>query len=69
MLNKGNMEGANGTNTSMFSQCKLSKHGTNVIPDPSYYRSIIGALQYVTLTQQDIAYSMNKACHFMSQPH
>lgn len=62
LLNKENMEGVNGVNTPMANQCKLSKHDTNVILDPSHYRTIVGALQYVTLTRPYIAYSVNKAC-------
>ena len=36
--------------------------------DPSLYRSIVGALQYATVTRPEISYSVNKACQFMSQP-
>lgn len=35
---------------------------------PSFYRSIIWALWYVTLTRVDIIYAINKICQFISNP-
>lgn len=32
------------------------------------YRSVVGALQYLTLTRLDIAYSVNKVCQFLHAP-
>ena len=32
------------------------------------YRSIVGALQYVTMTCPDLSFAVNKACQFMQQP-
>lgn len=52
----------------MFNSCKLSRHGTDVISDPTTYTSIAGALQYVTLTWINIAFNVNKACQFKAQP-
>lgn len=36
ILSKANIEGENGVNTLMFRQCKLSKHDTYVISDPTH---------------------------------
>ncbi|KAM5580161.1 hypothetical protein ABKV19_009748 [Rosa sericea] len=47
---------------------KLSKHAGTCLSDPSEYRSVVGALQYLTLTRPDISYSVNQACKFMQAP-
>jgi histone deacetylase 1/2 len=36
--------------------------------DATRYRSIVGALQYVTLTRPDISFSVNKVCQFLHAP-
>ena len=36
--------------------------------DSTRYRSIVGALQYVTLTRPDIAFSVNKICQILRSP-
>jgi hypothetical protein len=36
--------------------------------DSTRYRSIVGALQYITLTRPDIAFSVNKVCNFLHAP-
>ncbi|XP_031489589.1 secreted RxLR effector protein 161-like [Nymphaea colorata] len=46
----------------------LSKFEGEKLKDETLYRSIVGALQYVTLTRPDIAYTVNKACQFLHEP-
>lgn len=65
LLNKVNMACANGVTTPMFIHFKLCKHGSDVLADPSMYRSIIWALQYVTHTCPDITFCVNKACQLL----
>lgn len=32
---------------------------------PSLYRSLVGSLQYLTITRPDLSYAVNQACQFM----
>jgi hypothetical protein len=36
--------------------------------DATKYRSIVGALQYLTLTRPDIAFAVNKVCQYLHSP-
>jgi hypothetical protein len=36
--------------------------------DATNYRSIVGGLQYLTLTQPDLAFSVNKVCQYLQDP-
>ncbi|XP_050147277.1 secreted RxLR effector protein 161-like [Malus sylvestris] len=36
--------------------------------DPTLYRSLVGALQYLTFSRPNIAYSVNMVCQFMNNP-
>ncbi|XP_028078302.1 uncharacterized protein LOC114280165 [Camellia sinensis] len=36
--------------------------------DPALYRSIVGALQYLTITRPDLSLSVNQACQHMHAP-
>ena len=46
----------------------LSQYDGEPFDDQTKYRSLVGALQYVTLTRPDIAFAVNKACQFMHNP-
>jgi hypothetical protein len=46
----------------------LSKFDGAPMEEVTQYRSIVGALQYLTITRSDIAFAVNKACQFMQQP-
>ena len=46
----------------------LSKYDGDLFEDPTKYKSVVGALQYVTLTHCDISFAVNKTCQFMQLP-
>ncbi|OMO95913.1 hypothetical protein CCACVL1_05180 [Corchorus capsularis] len=50
------------------SAASLTLEMGNKLSDASEYRSIIGALQYLSLTRPDISFSVNKLAQFMHQP-
>ncbi|PNX55058.1 retrovirus-related Pol polyprotein from transposon TNT 1-94, partial [Trifolium pratense] len=68
LLCKAKMEDSNGIGSPMVSSCRLSRFGTNTTSDATLYRSIVGALQYATLTRPDIAFSVNKVAQVMANP-
>ena len=62
------MDEANLIAPPMVGGCKLSKSGSERFSDPTLYRSVVGALQYATITRPEISFSVNKVCLFMSNP-
>jgi len=36
--------------------------------DSTRYRSIVGALQYITLTRPDLAFAVNRVCKYLHSP-
>jgi hypothetical protein len=45
----------------------LSSDGP-LFSDPTLYRSLVGALQYLTITRPDIAYAVNSVSQFPHSP-
>ncbi|XP_066358392.1 secreted RxLR effector protein 161-like [Miscanthus floridulus] len=45
----------------------MRTHGKDVA-DPSQYRSLVGALQYLTFTRPDIAYAVQQVCLYIHDP-
>ena len=54
--------------TPSCSSTRLVSHVGVPLSDPTQYRSIVGALQYLTFTCPDIAFSVQQHCQFMSHP-
>lgn len=47
---------------------KLSANSSTPCENPSHYRSLAGALQYLTFTRPDISYVVQQICLFMHAP-
>ena len=68
LLQKTNMINAKSCRTPMCLGNKFSFHDSEAFPHPSLYRSTIGALQYLTLTRPNLAFSVNKLSQFLQAP-
>ncbi|KAL5574239.1 hypothetical protein UlMin_023836 [Ulmus minor] len=62
------MDQANPLPTPMVSSLKLTATDGDPVPNVTEYRSIVGALQYITITRPEIAYCVNRVCQFMQKP-
>lgn len=54
--------------TTMTNGERLSNYGSDTVENAQLYKSIIGALQYATITRPELAYSVNHVCQFMQNP-
>ncbi|KAK1618276.1 hypothetical protein QYE76_023793 [Lolium multiflorum] len=70
LLLRVNMENCNPVPTPLVPTERLARDtGALLGPDDSFrYRSVVGSLQYLTLTRPDISFAVNKVCQFLSQP-
>ncbi|KAG8491734.1 hypothetical protein CXB51_015142 [Gossypium anomalum] len=68
ILDQCSMTDAKSVHTLMVSSSTMSKDDGECLEDPIEYRSLAGELQYVILTQPDIAYAVNRVCQFMHNP-
>jgi Reverse transcriptase (RNA-dependent DNA polymerase) len=68
LLQRNNMLQANPFPTPMASSNSLSLHDDDPYSDPKRYRSVVGALQYATITRPDISFAVNKISQFKHAP-
>jgi histone deacetylase 1/2 len=70
VIQRVGMQACKSVSTPLSTTERLSvSEGVKLGPlDATRYRSIVGALQYMTLTRPDIAFSANKVCQFLHSP-
>jgi len=70
LLKRAGMMNCKPMNTPMSTTEKLTVYeGDSLGPeDSTKCRSMVGALQYVTLTRPDISFSVNKVCQYLNSP-
>jgi len=56
------------TATLVNTHAKLYATDGALVSDATQYRSLAGALQYLTLTRSDVAYAVQQVCLFMHDP-
>ncbi|KAK9056903.1 hypothetical protein SSX86_024267 [Deinandra increscens subsp. villosa] len=68
ILHRANMDNCKPSLTPADTNSKLSADIGDLLPDGTLYRSLAGALQYLTITRPDIAYAVQQVCLFMHAP-
>uniref|UniRef100_A0A2N9H4G9 Reverse transcriptase Ty1/copia-type domain-containing protein n=1 Tax=Fagus sylvatica TaxID=28930 RepID=A0A2N9H4G9_FAGSY len=64
LLQRTNMSHAKPCTSPATSGKKLAMFDGDHLPDPIEYRSVVGALQYLTLTRPDLSFAVNQAWSF-----
>ncbi|GKB65062.1 ribonuclease H-like domain-containing protein [Tanacetum coccineum] len=67
ILERAHMQKCNPCRTPVDTESKLGADG-DPVSDPTLYRSLAGALQYLTFTRPDISYAVQQVCLYMHDP-
>ena len=65
ILHRFHMENAKPTKSPCCPSTRLTPCEGSLLPDPSEYRRMVGALQYLTFTRSDLSFSVHQLCQFM----
>jgi hypothetical protein len=68
LLHRTGMLGSKPARSPCSSSSKLSKYDGEPLIDPFEYRSVVGALQYCTLTRPDLSFAVNQLCQHLQSP-
>ncbi|KAL7603474.1 hypothetical protein Lser_V15G15914 [Lactuca serriola] len=68
LLSKTKMKDCNPTRAPMEHKLKLRKNGEGDWVNPTEYRSIVGALRYLTHTRPDITFAVGIVSRYMEKP-
>jgi transposase InsO family protein len=68
LLTKHNMLDCKPASSPSCPNVRLSVHDGDLLPDPHAYRSMVGALHYLTFTRPDISFAVHQVCQYMSAP-
>ncbi|KAI3682106.1 hypothetical protein L2E82_50138 [Cichorium intybus] len=68
IIHRASMSSCKPCATPVDTNAKLSAHVGDPLQDGTLYRSLAGALQYLTFTRPDISYAVQQVCLFMHAP-
>ncbi|XP_062099871.1 uncharacterized mitochondrial protein AtMg00810-like [Humulus lupulus] len=69
ILSRANMSSCKSALTPVDTQSKLSASSGPPMKDPTLYRQLSRAVQYLTFTRPNISYVVQQVCLFMHNPH
>jgi hypothetical protein len=68
IIERASMVDSKPCTTLVDTSLKLSGDTSDPVSDPTHYRSLAGALQYLTFTRSDISYAVQQVCLHMHDP-
>ncbi|GJV24419.1 putative RNA-directed DNA polymerase [Tanacetum coccineum] len=68
LLQSDGLSNCNLVSSPMVTSSSLSLDDSSAFSNPMKYQQVVGSLQYVTLSQPDIAFAVNKVCQYMHAP-
>ncbi|XP_022032248.1 uncharacterized mitochondrial protein AtMg00810-like [Helianthus annuus] len=68
IIERAGMRSCKSVTTPVDTNSKLSAASSPPFDDPTLYRSLAGALQYLTFTRPDISYAVQQVCMHMHSP-
>ncbi|XP_021757449.1 uncharacterized protein LOC110722489 [Chenopodium quinoa] len=68
IIARANMSSCKPSATPVDTKAKLRSTSGPPVDDPTLYRSLAGALQYLTFTRPDISYAVQQICLYMHDP-
>uniref|UniRef100_A0A2N9ELB4 Reverse transcriptase Ty1/copia-type domain-containing protein n=2 Tax=Fagus sylvatica TaxID=28930 RepID=A0A2N9ELB4_FAGSY len=68
LLIKHHMVDSKPAKTPCSPNIRLSLHEGDLLSDPHGYRSLVGALHYLTFTRPDISFAVHQVCQYMTAP-
>ncbi|CAM8940558.1 unnamed protein product [Rhodiola kirilowii] len=69
ILKRFKSEGMKAVRTPVAERLEMMKEGTIELVNPTYFKSIVGSLRFLTSTIPDIVYGVGLISRFMEQPH
>ncbi|KAI5346452.1 hypothetical protein L3X38_014331 [Prunus dulcis] len=68
LLHKAGMQSCRACSTPCKPHNQILTDCGEPLSDPTMFRSVVGALQYLTFTRPDLAYAVNTVCQYMNNP-
>ena len=68
LLSKDNMLNAKSNPTPMCQGTKIHLADNDLFEQPTLHRTIIGALQFLTLTRPNVSFAVNKLSQYLQAP-
>ena len=68
LLKDSNLSSCKSTVTPLPPNCKLSPEDGDLLLDPTYYRTTVGKLNFLTHTRPDLSFTAQTLSQFMQEP-